>query len=54
MFNIDSILLHKSFGNEPFVLFVAKTPVKKSKNLFCVTRPKRDKMQIHIKNNKKT
>ena len=36
------------------VFFLTKTPVKKSKNLFCVTWSKWDKMQIHIKNYKKT
>ena len=48
MFNINSF-----YGTDVlklhYLCFFMKTTLKKSKNLFCVARPKRDKIQNHIK-----
>ena len=53
MFNMNSFYGIKVLKLHYLYFFLTKTPIKKSKNLSCVTRPKCDKMQIHIKNYKK-
>ena len=54
MFNINSFHPIKVLKLHYLCFFSTKPTVKKSKNLYCLTRPKQDKMQNYIKNYKKT